>query len=73
MYSPKIKEEYIPILVRLSNVQKVPMTKLVNRIINDYLKRSEINGMKIIEPEKGDDANDRQEKDQKMPQSHWDS
>ena len=63
MYSPKIKEEYIPILFRLSNVQKIPMTKLVNRIINDYLKRSEINGMKIIEPEKGDDANDRQEKD----------
>lgn len=63
MYSPKIKEEYIPILFSLSNVQKVPMTKLVNRIINDYLKRSEINGMKIIEPEKGDDSNDRQEKD----------
>ena len=63
MYSPKIKEEYIPILFRLSNVQKIPMTKLVNRIINDYLKSSEINGMKIIEPGKGDDANARQEKD----------
>ena len=70
MYSPKIKEEYIPILFRLSNVQKIPMTKLVNRIINDYLKRSETTGMDIIKPEKGDDANDRQEKDQEMPQSN---
>ncbi len=67
MYSPKIKEEYIPILFRLSNVQRIPMTKLVNRIINDYLKKNGINGMKIIEPEKGDDANDRQEKDQEVP------
>jgi hypothetical protein len=47
MYSPKIKEEYIPILFRLSNVQKVPMTKLVNRIIKEYLeRRSEINEKK---------------------------
>ena len=39
MYSPKIKEEYIPILFRLSKAKGIPMTKLVNRIIEEYLKR----------------------------------
>jgi hypothetical protein len=33
MYSPKIKEEYIPILYRKARELKIPMTELVNRII----------------------------------------
>ena len=39
MYSPKIKEEFIPILHRISASQRIPMTKLVNQIIKDYLER----------------------------------
>ncbi len=40
MYSPKIKEEFIPILYRISCSKKIPMTKLVNQIIKDYLERN---------------------------------
>jgi hypothetical protein len=39
MYSPKIKEEFIPILFRISLSKRIPMTKLVNQIIKDYLER----------------------------------
>ncbi len=39
MYSPKIKEEFIPILYRVSMSKRIPMTKLVNQIIRDYLLR----------------------------------
>lgn len=41
MYSPKIKEDYIPRLFRLKRQRQIPMTKLVNEIIGDYLKRLE--------------------------------
>ena len=37
MYSPKIKEEYIPILFKISASKRIPMTQLVNKIIKDYL------------------------------------
>lgn len=37
MYSPKIRERYIPILYRLARAKKMPMTKLVNQIIHTYL------------------------------------
>ena len=37
MYSPKIKEEYIPVLFKMSASRRIPMTKLVNEIIRDYL------------------------------------
>jgi len=37
MYSPKIREDYVPILYRLSKLKGVPMTRLVNGIIEDYL------------------------------------
>ena len=40
MYSPKIKEEFIPILYRISASKRIPMTKLVNQIIKDYLERN---------------------------------
>ena len=40
MYSPKIKEEFIPIVYRISASKRIPMTKLVNQIIKDYLERS---------------------------------
>ncbi len=38
MYSPRISEEYIPLLYRKAKELKIPMTKLVNRIIADALK-----------------------------------
>jgi len=34
-YSPKIKEDYIPVLYRIAKEQKIPMTKLVNRMIEN--------------------------------------
>ena len=40
MYSPKIKEEFIPVLFRIALSKKIPMTKLVNRIIGDYLEKN---------------------------------
>lgn len=37
MYSPKIKEQFIPILYRIAKEKKMPMTRVVNQIIRDYL------------------------------------
>jgi len=45
MYSPKIFEQYIPVLYRKSKELKIPMTRLVNQIIQKALE------------EKGDDTN----------------
>ena len=41
MYSPKIEEDLIPRLYRLALAKKVPMTKLVNRILKAYLDQTE--------------------------------
>ena len=38
MYSPKIKEEFTPVLFRISASKGIPMTKLVNQIIREYLE-----------------------------------
>ena len=38
MYSPIIRDEYIPLLYRKAKELKIPMTKLVNRIIAEALK-----------------------------------
>jgi hypothetical protein len=40
MYSPKIKEEFLPMLFKISASKGVPMTKLVNQIIRDYLEEN---------------------------------
>ena len=40
MYSPKIKEEFIPQLYEISKIKKMPMSKLVNRIIREYLDKN---------------------------------
>lgn len=37
MYSPKIKERFIPILYRIARENKIPMTQVVNQIVADYL------------------------------------
>ena len=41
MYSPKIKEEFIPVLYRLAKEQKVSMTRLVNDLVASGIKRLE--------------------------------
>ncbi len=40
MYSPKISEDLIPVIFRVVLAQKMPMTKLVNHIIRDYLEKN---------------------------------
>lgn len=39
MYSPKIKQEFIPILFKISASKGIPMTRLINQIIKDYLEK----------------------------------
>ena len=36
-YSTKIKEDYIPVLYLIAKQQKIPMTKLVNRMIENEI------------------------------------
>ena len=36
-YSPKIKEDYIPVLYLIAKEQKIPMTKLVIRMIENEI------------------------------------
>jgi hypothetical protein len=43
MYSPKIDETLIPSIYRLALDRKVPMTKLINRILKAYLDETEKN------------------------------
>jgi hypothetical protein len=38
MYSPKISEQYVPVLYRKSKELKIPMTRLVNQIIQKALE-----------------------------------
>ena len=38
MYSPKISEQYVPVLYRKSKELKIPMTRLVNQIIEKALE-----------------------------------
>ncbi len=37
MYSPKISDKLIPDIYLLAKERKIPMTKLVNEIIKEYL------------------------------------
>ena len=39
MYSPKIREEHIPLLYRLAKNKKTRMTKLVDEAIRQFLTR----------------------------------
>jgi hypothetical protein len=48
MYTPKISEDLIPTLYKLSKARKRPMTKVVNEIITDYLQNIEIIEEKTI-------------------------
>ncbi len=39
MYSPKVKEDLIPVLYRLAKQQGRPMTKIIDEILREHLKR----------------------------------
>lgn len=41
MYSPKINEELIPRIYRLGKLKKMPMTRLVNEILQRELSEME--------------------------------
>ena len=40
MYSPKIREDLIPVIFHVALSQKMSMTELVNKILTDYLRRN---------------------------------
>ena len=46
MYSPKIREEYIPILYQIAKQKGIPMTHLVKEALDEYLNKPEINHLK---------------------------
>jgi hypothetical protein len=50
MYSPKIDEDYIPFLYRKAKSQQIPMTRLVNKIIEEYLMQNRL--VTILEEDK---------------------
>ena len=39
MYSPKVREEFVPVLYRLGQQRRVPITRLVEEALHDYLAR----------------------------------
>lgn len=54
MYSPKIDEELIPRIYRLGKLKKIPMTRLVNEILQRQLSEMEEkeggNGNSVLNP-----------------------
>lgn len=54
MYSPKIDEDLIPRIYRLGKLKKVPMTRLVNEILQRELSEMEEeergNGNPLLNP-----------------------
>jgi hypothetical protein len=54
MYSPKIDEELIPRIYRLGKLKKMPMTRLVNEILQRQLSEMEEkeggNGNSVLNP-----------------------
>ena len=43
MYSPKIKEDLIPVLFRLAKNKRIPMTQLLDQFIRDGLEKEGAN------------------------------
>jgi hypothetical protein len=41
MYSPKIREDLIPVLYKIAKEQEIPMTELVDRIIREEVSKYE--------------------------------
>jgi len=38
MYSPKIHDDLIPVLYHKAKAERIPMTKLVDKIVRGYLR-----------------------------------
>jgi site-specific recombinase XerD len=54
MYSPKIKEEYIPVLYKIAKGRGVPMTHIVREALEEYLNKQEV----VLRTQKGELKND---------------
>ena len=39
MYSPKVREEFVPVLYRLGKRRRMPITRLVEEALHNYLAR----------------------------------
>ncbi len=46
MYSPKIKEEFIPVLYKIAKARGMPMTHIVREALDEYLNKPEIVSIK---------------------------
>ena len=46
MYSPKIKEDYIPVLYKIARARRLPMTHIVREALDEYLNKPEIISIK---------------------------
>ncbi len=46
MYSPKIKENYIPVLYKIAKARGLPMTHIVREALDEYLNKPEIVSIK---------------------------
>ncbi len=46
MYSPKIKETYIPVLYKIAKDRGLPMTHIVREALDEYLNKPEIAAIK---------------------------
>ena len=55
MYSPKIRDEYIPVLYRIAKDRGVPMTQVVREALEEYLNKPE---MIFLKTQKGERKND---------------
>jgi hypothetical protein len=42
MYSPKIREDYIPILYKIAQQKGIPMTHIVSEALEEYLNKLKI-------------------------------
>ena len=51
MYSPKIREDLIPILYKIAKEQEIPMTELVDRMIREEVSKYEHN---FLQQHRGD-------------------
>jgi hypothetical protein len=41
MYSPKIHDDLIPFLYQAAKAKRIPMTKLIDKIVRDYFRADE--------------------------------
>ena len=62
MYSPKIKEDYIPVLYKIARARRLPMTHIVREALDEYLNKPEIISIKTSKED-----NNKKEPDRRKP------